>query len=152
MPLPPGARAPEFALADQFGRTTRLAELRATGPVVLVFFPLAFSSTCQGELGELRDHLGEFDAAGVQLAGVSVDSKHTLRAWSEREGFGFPLLADFWPHGEVARAYDAFLPERGFATRASFVIEAGGTIRSSFATAPGEARTLAQYREALASL
>lgn len=152
MSLQPGARAPEFVLADQFGRTTRLSELRAAGPVVLVFFPLAFSSTCQGELGELRDHVGEFEAAGARIAGISVDSKHTLRAWAEREGYGFPLLADFWPHGEVVRAYDAFLPERGYATRATFVIDGGGTIRSSFATGPGEARTLAQYREALAAL
>jgi peroxiredoxin len=150
--LQPGARAPEFALPDQFGRTTRLSELLGHGPVVLVFVPLAFSSTCQGELGELRDHLDEFTRGGVQLVAVSVDSKHALRAWDEREGFGFPLLADFWPHGGVARAYDAFLDERGYAARATFVIDGGGDIRSSFMTAPGEPRTLAQYREALASL
>ncbi|MDR5700176.1 peroxiredoxin [Agromyces aerolatus] len=148
----PGDPAPDFALADQFGRSTRLSELLAAGPVVLVFFPLAFSSTCRGELGELRDHVAEFDAAGVRIVGVSVDSKHTLRAWAEREGFAFTLLSDFWPHGEVARAYGAFLPERGFAARATFVIDEGRVIRSSFATGAGEPRTLAQYRAALASL
>jgi peroxiredoxin len=150
--LQPGARAPEFALSDQFGRTTGLAELRAAGPIALVFFPLAFSSTCQGEFGELRDSAAEFERAGVRIVGISVDSKHTLRAWAEREGYGFTFLADFWPHGEVARAYDAFLPERGFAARATFVIDGGGVIRSSFASGPGEPRTLDQYREALAAL
>ncbi|WP_308796362.1 peroxiredoxin [Agromyces silvae] len=152
MSLQPGARAPEFALADQFGRMTRLSGLVAAGPVVLVFFPLAFSSTCQGEFGELRDHAAEFARAGVRVVGISVDSKHTLRAWSEREGYDVTLLADFWPHGETARAYDAFLPERGFAARATFVIDGGGVIRSSFATGAGEPRTLDQYRVALASL
>lgn len=152
MRLPPGTRAPDFALADQFGRVTRLSELLEHGPVVLVFFPLAFSSTCQGELGELRDHRAELERTGARVVGVSVDSKHALRAWAERESYDLPLLADFWPHGEVARAYGVFLPERGYASRATFVIGAAGDIRSSFETAPGEARTLAQYRDALAAL
>jgi peroxiredoxin len=150
--LQPGASAPDLTLPDQFGRSTRLSELLVTAPVVLVFVPLAFSSTCQGELGELRDHLGEFADAGVQLVACSVDSKHTLRAWAEREGYDFPLLADFWPHGEVARAYGAFVEPRGFAARATFVIDRDQVVRASFATSPGEPRTLAQYREALAAL
>ena len=152
MSLQPGASAPDFALPDQHGRTTRLADLLGSGPVVLVFFPLAFSSTCQGELGTLRDHSDLFERAGAQLIGVSVDSKHTLRAWAEREGYAFPLLADFWPHGEIARAYGAFVAERGYAARATFVIDRGGVIRSSFATGPAEPRRLEQYRSALASL
>lgn len=149
MILQHGAPAPDFTLADQFGRSVRRAELGAT---FLVFFPLAFSTTCEGELGELRDHLGEFADAGVQVVGISVDSKHTLRAWGERERFEFPLLSDFWPHGEVARAYGAFVESRGFAARASFLIDSAGTVRASFATSPGEPRSLAQYREALAAL
>lgn len=152
MGLQAGVRAPEFALPDQFGRTTRLVDALAEAPVVLVFFPLAFSTTCEGELGELRDHHAEFAGAGARLIGVSVDSKHALRAWAERERYEFPLLADFWPHGEVARAYEAFLPERGFAARTTFVIDRGGVIRSSFGTGPGEPRTMAQYRAALATL
>lgn len=150
--LQPGTSAPEFALPDQFGRPTHLAGLLSAGPLALVFFPLAFSSTCAGELGELRDHAEEFAASGVHLAAVSVDSKHVLRAWAEREGYGFPLLADFWPHGEVARAYGAFLPERGFAARATFLIDERRVIRSSFGTAPGEPRSLARYREAIATI
>lgn len=152
MPLPPGALAPDFSLLDQFGRTVRLSEIRAAQPVVLVFFPLAFSHTCQGELGALRDDLALFADAGVQLVGISVDSKFALRAWAEEQGFEFPLLADFWPHGEVARAYDAFIEERGFAARATFVIDRAGVIRAAFATDPGEPRSLEQYREALGAL
>lgn len=149
MILRPGTRAPEFELPNQFGQTVRLAGLTGSGPVVLVFFPLAFSRTCQGELDELRDHAALFADAGAELLAVSVDSKYALRAWAEERGYGFGLLADFWPHGAVARAYGAFLEERGYAGRATFVIDRDGVIRSSFATAPGVARTLDQYREAL---
>jgi mycoredoxin-dependent peroxiredoxin len=151
MILEPGTAAPDFALPNQFGQTVALRDFRGVSPVTLVFFPLAFSRTCQGELCELRDHPDLFAETGSQLVAISVDSKHSLRAWAEEQGYDFPLLADFWPHGEVARAYGAFLEERGYASRATFVIGVDGVIRSSFATAPGEARTLQQYRTALAS-
>ena len=150
MILGPGTVAPDFTLRNQFGQSVSLGDFRGVSPVTLVFFPLAFSRTCQGELCELRDHLEVFREAGSELLGISVDSKHALRAWSEEQGYDFQLLADFWPHGEVARAYGAFLDERGYANRATFVIDADGIIRASFATAPGEARTLEQYRAALA--
>ncbi|MFF2276210.1 peroxiredoxin [Agromyces sp. NPDC058126] len=149
MPLQIGAPAPDFELVDHLGRTARLAELRAEKSVVLVFFPLAFSRTCQGELGALRDDFAMFEDAGVRLVGISVDSKFALRAWAEEQGYGFPLLADFWPHGEVARAYDAFVEDRGYAARATFVIDEAGVIRAAFATPAGEPRTIEQYRAAL---
>lgn len=150
MILGPGTVAPDFTLRNQFGQPVSLGDFRGVSPVTLVFFPLAFSRTCQGELCELRDHLDVFREAGSELLGISVDSKHALRAWSEEQGYDFQLLADFWPHGEVARAYGAFLDERGYANRATFVVGDDGVIRASFATAPGEARTLEQYRAALA--
>lgn len=151
MILEPGTQAPDFALANQFGQTVRLSDFRGVKAVTLVFFPVAFSRTCQGELCELRDNIELFADAGTELVAVSVDSKHALRAWAEEQGYRFTLLADFWPHGEVARAYGAFLEERGYANRATFVIDRDGVIRASFATAPGEARTLEQYREAIAA-
>ncbi|MGI9824528.1 peroxiredoxin [Agromyces sp. Marseille-Q5079] len=150
--LPHGTRAPSFELQDHLGRSVSLDGFRGSTPVVLVFFPLAFSRTCQGELCALRDDLALFEDAGVQLLGISVDSKFALRAWAEEQAYSFPLLADFWPHGEVARAYGAFLEDRGHAARATFVIDAGGVIRASFATAPGEPRSIEQYREALEAL
>ncbi len=146
-----GAPAPDFTLRDQFGQSVTLSALRGT-PVALVFFPLAFTGTCTGELCELRDNLAIFDEAGVRLLAISVDSTATLRVFAEREGYHFTLLADFWPHGDVARRYGAFLEEKGFATRATIVVDAQGIVRAAFSVSPGEARPLAAYRSALAEL
>lgn len=150
MALENDTQAPDFELANQFGEHVRLSDFRGVRPVALVFFPLAFSSTCTGELCVLRDNLAMFQEQGVELIGISVDSKATLRAWAEKQGYDFTLLADFWPHGEVAREYGVFLEAKGFANRATFVIDARGIIRASFITAPGEARSLDDYRTALA--
>ena len=147
-----GTIAPDFTLSDQFGQTVTLSSFRGVRPVALVFFPLAFSGTCTGELCELRDNLDLFRSADVELIGISVDSKWALRNWAEKEGYDFTLVADFWPHGEVARAYDVFLDDKGFANRGTFLIDAEGVIRAAFVTAPGEARPLASYQEALAAL
>lgn len=144
--------APDFELSNQFGEAVRLADFRGKKPVTLVFFPLAFTGTCTGELCELRDNFALFADSGTELLAISVDSKATLRAFADQEGYQFSLLADFWPHGAVARDYGVFLDEPGFATRATFVIDEVGIIRSSFATTPGEARSLGAFREALATL
>jgi len=152
MALATGTLAPDFELSDQFGQTVRLSSFRGVRPVALVFFPLAFSGTCTGELCELRDNLELFRTADVELIGISVDSKWALRNWAEKEGYDFTLVADFWPHGEVARAYDVFLDEKGFANRGTFLVDAEGVIRASFVTAPGEARPLQSYQDALATL
>lgn len=141
--------APDFELANQFGESIRLSDFRGRRAVTLVFFPLAFTGTCTGELCELRDNLALFTDHDVELLGISVDSKATLRAWAEQEGYDFTLLADFWPHGAVAREYGVFVEERGFANRATFLIDTEGIIRASFVTAPGQARSLEQYRAAL---
>lgn len=145
-------QAPDFELANQFGEHVRLSDFRGRKPVALVFFPLAFSSTCTSELCELRDNLALFKEEGVELIGISVDSKATLRAWAAQEGYDFTLLADFWPHGDVAKEYGVFIEQKGFANRATFLIDTAGVIRASFITAPGEARTLGDYRAALAEL
>jgi peroxiredoxin len=147
-----GSLSPDFSLANQFGETVTLNQFRGVKPVVLVFFPLAFSGTCTGELCELRDNLAMFAAEGVELMAISVDSKSSLRAWAEHEGYDFTLLADFWPHGEVARKYGIFHEERGFANRATFLIDTDGVIRARFLAAPGEARSLQEYTAALSEL
>lgn|SRR5690606_682459 len=144
-------QAPDFALSNQYGEEIRLSDFRGR-PVVLVFFPLAFTGRCTGELCELRDNLAMFAEDGVELIGISVDSKASLRAWAEQEGYDFTLLADFWPHGAVAKQYGVFLEDRGVATRATFVIDADGVIRAAFRTDPGQARSLEDYRAALARL
>lgn len=149
MALENDTQAPDFDLPNQFGEHIRLSDFRGRRAVALVFFPLAFSSTCTGELCELRDNIELFRANGVELMAVSVDSKAALRAWAEQEGYDFTLLADFWPHGGVAKEYGVFLEEKGFANRATFLIDKQGVIRASFITAPGQARQLGEYRAAL---
>ncbi|MFM9877828.1 MAG: peroxiredoxin [Rhodoglobus sp.] len=144
--------APDFELPNQFGEHIRLSEFRGKRAVALVFFPLAFSSTCTTELCELRDNLTLFTDDGVELIGISVDSKASLRAWAEHEGYDFTLLADFWPHGAVAKEYGVFVEEKGFANRATFLIDIDGVIRASFTTAPGQARSLEEYTAALRDL
>ncbi|WP_430646552.1 redoxin domain-containing protein [Agromyces sp. GXS1127] len=152
MILGPGAIAPEFELPDRHGAPQRLADRRGVRPVVLAFVPFAFSRVCTREIGELDAAAPVFRDAGAELFVVSIDSKHALQAWAEDEGVGLGMLSDFWPHGAVARAYGAFDERAGFARRASFVIGADGVIRASFEAAPGEARPLEAYREALETL
>ncbi|MEX1080261.1 MAG: peroxiredoxin [Homoserinimonas sp.] len=141
--------APDFELLNQFGEPVRLSRFQGVKPVVLVFYPLAFTGICTGELCELRDNFALFQRQGVELLAVSVDSKATLRVFAEQEGYQFSLLADFWPHGEVARDYGVFLENRGTAARGTFVIDQSGIIRSRFIAESGTARSLDAYRAAL---
>ncbi len=149
MTLSVGEIAPDFELANQHGEPVKLSEKLSEKPVVLVFFPLAFSGICTGELCELRDNLSVFSDENIQLIAVSVDSKFTLKAWADQEGYEFDLLADFWPHGGVARQYGVFIEETGFANRATFVIGQDGKVVETIITAPGEARDFTAYRKAL---
>ena len=152
MALENDTQAPDFELANQFGEHVRLGEFKGKKPVALVFFPLAFSSACTTELCALRDNLSLFEHSGVELIGISVDSKATLRAFAEREGYNFTLLADFWPHGDVAKDYGVFLADKGYANRATFIIDLNGIIRASFITAPGQPRSIDEYSAALQEL
>jgi peroxiredoxin len=151
-PQRPGDTAPDFALKDQNNQEVRLADFRGRKAVLLVFYPLAFSGTCQGELSEVSEHLDEYQNDDVQVVTVSVDSTWSHRIWADRDGFTFPLLADFWPHGEVARAYGVFNDKAGFANRGTFLIDKGGMIRFAEMLGPGEARDQAGWRAALAAL
>ncbi|ROQ41151.1 peroxiredoxin [Frondihabitans sp. PhB188] len=152
MALENDVRAPDFDLPNQYGEHVRLADFRGVKPVALVFFPLAFSSTCTTELCQLRDNIALFKDHRIELIGISVDSKATLRSFAETEGYDFTLLADFWPHGEVAKEYGVFLEHKGFANRATFLIDIDGVIQEHFVTAPGQARDMADYRAALDAL
>lgn len=144
--------APDFELSNQFGEPVRLSAFRGTKPVALVFFPLAFTGVCTTELGELRDNSSLFTQAGVELLVLSVDSRATLRVFSDRENYDFSLLADFWPHGAVARKYGALDETHGTAVRASFVIDITGVVRSRFETPRGIGRNFSSYREAIRKL
>lgn len=146
-----GEPAPDFELVNQFGEPVRLSSFRGQN-VVLVFYPFAFSGVCTGELCEIRDNLAAFEDARATVLAVSVDSKFSLRAYAEKEGYGFDLLADFWPHGAVASTYGVFDPEIGMAGRGTFIIDAAGTIRHVVVNPRGQARNLAEYRDVLAGL
>ncbi len=152
MTISVGDIAPAFSLKNQFGETVTLSDYLDKSAVALVFFPLAFSGICTGELCELRDNITAFIEDDVQVIGISVDSHFAQRAFAEHEGYEFPMLADFWPHGEVARAYGVFLEEAGIANRATFLIGKDGRVASTIVTEPGVARDLSAYRDALASL
>jgi peroxiredoxin len=152
MTLQIGGPAPDFALRDQHGQTVRLTDFAGTRNVALVFYPFAFSGICTGELCELRDNIDVFVDRGVQLVGVSCDPVHAQRAWAEAEKYEFPLLSDFWPHGDVARAYGVFNEAAGFANRGTFLVDTAGVLRWSMVNGPGEARPLSAYREAVAAL
>lgn len=152
MVLEVGAVAPDFTLSDQHGEELTLSELVTEGPVALVFFPLAFSGICTGELCELRDNLQIFEDSKVRLVGISVDSVWALKAWADAEGYEFSILSDFWPHGAVAKEYGVFVEEAGIATRATLVIGEGRKVLASFETAPGQARDFGAYREAIAAI
>ncbi len=147
-----GDDAPNFSLVNQHGETVTLSDFAGKKPVVLVFYPLSFSGICTGELCELRDNFGTFERENVELLAISVDSKYVQKVFAEQEGYKFSVLADFWPHGAVAKAYDVFLEESGISNRATFVIDKEGKLAAKFITAPGQARSLDEYDKALASL
>lgn len=147
-----GEIAPDFTLSDQHGEELTLSELVSEQPVALVFFPLAFSGICTGELCELRDNLAVFSDAKVRVVGISVDSVFSLKVWAEQEGYEFSILSDFWPHGAVASQYGAFIEERGIATRATVIIGEDRKVLASFETSPGEARDFSAYRAAVEAL
>jgi len=147
-----GQQAPDFELKDQHGQAVRLSDFTGERHVALVFYPFAFSGICTGELCEIRDNLDVFVDGDVQVIGISCDPMYTLRAFAEVEGYEFPLVADFWPHGAVATAYGVFDETAGRADRGTFLVDKDGVVRWSVVNKPGEARPLAAYREAIAAL
>ena len=152
MTIAVGSAAPEFTLTSHNGESVSLADFRGKRAVTLVFYPAAFTGRCTGELCELRDNFGMFDDDDVELLAISCDHPGSLSAFAEAEGLTFTLLSDHWPHGDVAKAYGVFLEDKGFANRATVLIDKDGIVRDAFVTSPGEARDLARYRDALASI
>jgi len=151
-PLAVGDPAAPFSLTNQHGETVSLSDFSGTKHVVLVFYPFAFSGICTGELREIRDGLEDFEGDDIQVLAISCDAMYSLRAWADAEGHFFPLLSDFWPHGEVARAYGVFSEDKGFAIRGTFLIDKDGCVRWTLVNGVGEVRDFSGYREALAQL
>jgi peroxiredoxin len=151
MPLEVGTQAPDFTLKDYNNEQVTLSSFRGK-PVLIVFYPLAFSGICQSELCQLRDDFAPFTDAGVQVLGISVDSPYALKSWAQQQGYDFPLLSDRWPTGEVAKAYGVFNEVAGIANRGTFLVDAEGIIRFAEMNQPGDARDQAAWKKALADL
>jgi peroxiredoxin len=147
-----GSKAPDFTLNDYNREQVSLESLRGDKAVLLVFYPFAFSGICTGELCQVRDELAEFANDKVQVVGVSVDTAFSLKKWAEQEGYTFPLLSDFWPHGEVAKSYGVFNEAAGMANRGTFLIDTTGTVRFAEVNQPGEARDQSAWKKAIAAL
>src|SRR6266550_9300271 len=147
-----GDTAPDFTLKDQNANDVTLSSFRGQ-PVVIVFYPFTFTGVCQGELCEIRDDPGAFERAGAQVLAISCDTRHAQRVWAAQQGFTFPVLSDFWPHGEVSRKYGVFNEQLGAANRATFVIGKNGRIADVIESPNlGTPREKAAYDAALARL
>lgn len=147
-----GQQAPDFTLRNQDREEVTLSSFRGEKSVLLIFYPAAFSGICTSELCEVRDQLPRFTDDGVQVLGVSVDHPPALKVWSIQEGYLFPLLSDYWPHGEVSQAYGAFNEVNGAANRATFLIDRDGIVRFAEINGPGERRDQAAWHSAMAEL
>ena len=151
MTLSVGDVAPEFSLPDQDKQIVSLSDLRGT-PVLVVFYPFAFSGLCTGELCQLRDELAVYTDAGVTVLAISTDPVFSLKAFRDKEGFEFPLLSDFWPHCATAQAYGVFNDKAGMALRGTFLIDAEGTLTFTEVNKAGDAREQSGWKDAVQQL
>ena len=152
MSIDVGDEAPDFELQDQERSPVRLSSFRGQKAVVVVFYPLSFTPTCQGELCAIRDSLPDFDGDDVQTLAISCDTTAVHKRWAENQGYAFPLLADFWPHGEVARTYGVFDEDSGLAQRGTFIVDKQGKVAYKVVNAMRSPRDLDEYRSVLAGL
>ena len=131
MPVEIGAKAPDFSLPNQDRQQVTLTEQLKNGPVVLAFFPAAFSGVCTKEMCTFRDSMAELNNASGTVLGVSTDTFFALKAWSDQQKLTFPLLSDY--NKDVIRKYDVVNPDmvglRDIAKRAVFVIGRDGTVK-----------------------
>jgi peroxiredoxin len=147
-----GDEAPDFELMDQDRNPVRLSSFRGRKNVVVVFYPLAFTGVCQGEMCAIRDSIADFDSDDVQTLAISVDSGPVHAKWAAEQGYTFPLLADFWPHGEVARSYGVLQEDIGLALRGTFIVDKQGKVAYKVVNAIPDPRDLDEYRKVLADL
>ena len=132
-----GSPAPEFTLRDQDGDSVSLADYRGR-TVVLVFYPADFSRVCTDQLSVYEEVLPQFEEAGAQLVGISVDGAFCHKAFQKHQGLTIPLLADFHPKGEVAKAYGVWSEEHGVAGRALVMVGPDGVVQWSYMSPPLE--------------
>jgi mycoredoxin-dependent peroxiredoxin len=147
-----GAEAPDFTLPDQDKQDVSLSSFRGDKAVLVVFYPFAFSGICTGELCTVRDDISTFQNDAVQVLAVSTDPTFSLKAWATAENYGFPLLSDFWPHGDTAKAYGVFNETAGMAVRGTFLVDTAGKVAFAEVNGPGEPRDQEAWKKAIAAL
>ncbi len=149
MPATIGQPAPDFELRNVDGETVSLADL-AGRKSLIVFIPFPFTGNCEGELCTIRDRMAELNEMEANVVAVTTDTMFSNKVWSDQNGFEFPVLSDFWPHGAVTDAYGAFDPKVGAAHRSTYVLDEQGVVRAIVAT---ESRKIVrEYDEYLAAL
>ncbi len=144
-----GDQAPDFELKDQTNRPVRLSDYLGKKHVVIVFYPLSFTGVCEGEMCQIRDSIETFRNNDVETLAISVDAPPTHARWAHEQGFEFPLLSDFWPHGEVASTYGVFDDAIGLALRGTFIVNKEGTVVYTDRNPVPEARDQQAWKRAL---
>ncbi len=152
MAIEVGTQAPDFELKNQHGELVKLSDFQGEKNVVLVFYPFAFTGVCTGEVCAIQQELPRLQNDSVQVLAVSNDSPFTLRVFAEQENLEYPLLSDFWPHGEVSKAYGVFDEEKGCAVRGTFVIDKTGVVHWSIVNGLPDARDEQAYLAAVDAL
>ena len=135
--IEPGSAAPEFTLPDQDGNRVSLSDHRGR-TVVLVFYPADFSRVCTDQLSVYQEVLPQLEEAGAELVGISVDGAFCHKAFQEHQGLTIPLLADFHPKGEVAKAYGVWSDKHGVAGRALVMVGPDAVVQWAYLSPPLE--------------
>lgn len=150
-----GEKVSDFELMSHHGEAVKLSEQLKNGPVVLAFFPMAFTGVCTAEMCEFRDTLKEFESLKATVFGISVDSRFSLKAFAEQQNLNFNLLSDFNKEvaGSLGILYEDFLGMKGVAKRSVFVVNTDSTVAYKWTTDnAGDRPDLGEVREALGKL
>lgn len=147
-----GAPAPGFTLKDTNNNEVSLSDLQGRITLV-VFIPFPFTGNCTDELCAIRDNLAALDSAEANVVVITCDTRHANRHWAEEQGYQFPIISDFWPHGSVTQSYGCFDEKLGCATRTTYVLDADHVVREIISTESlAVTRPFDSYTEALAKL
>ncbi|MFQ5947890.1 MAG: redoxin domain-containing protein [Acidimicrobiia bacterium] len=152
MPAEVDRPAPDFSLRDQERNVVSLEDLKGRKSLI-VFIPFAFTRVCQSELCAIRDRITDLEARGANVVAITCNTVHSNKRWSEDQGFGFPVLSDFWLHGATAQAYGCFDDTFGYTKRYTYVLDESGVVREIVKSDElGQAREFEAYLAALARL
>lgn len=152
MPAEIGQPAPDFTLPDQSNNPVSLSDLKGS-KAIIVFIPFPFTGVCEGEVCALRDDYSNLQNLGARVVVITTTPRPSVKAWSDQNNIPFPILSDFWPHGEVAKAYGAFNEANGAAWRYSYILDADGIVRAFVRSEQmPQAREEAAYAKALAEI